>query len=135
MHIHAAMRLALFSFFAAASFLVNPASAGDVENPALSAALNAFDADPNIERQLAELESRGYVRAPVQTIGLGGGCGVAGCDSSFLVAVNFSHERDLPAQILATVTVRAPGFTVVNVRMVQLAPVFAINSAPEAPAQ
>lgn len=127
MRIHALIRFVVLTFLAAAVLTVSSGSAEDLENPALSAALQAFEADPHIGRQLAELESRGYARAPVQTIGLGGGCGVVGCNHSFLVVVNLVDERNFLAQILATVTVRAPGFAVVSVRQMQLVPIIPIN--------
>ncbi len=129
MRIHAAIQCAMLTFFLAAVLGVNPGSAGDADNPALSAALRAFDAEPDFNRELAALESQGYVRGPVQTIALGGFCGVAGCDSSFLVAVTLGRERDLPKRILSSVTVRAPGFTVVSVRRMELVPVVPIKSA------
>jgi hypothetical protein len=87
---------------------------------ALSAALRAFDAEPEFQRELAQWELQGYVRGSAQTIGLGGFCGVAGCDSSFLIAIILSRGQDLPRQLLANVTVSAPGFTVVRIRRMQL---------------
>ena len=134
MRIHATMQCAVLTCFLAAVLGGNSESAGDADNPALSAALRAFEAEPDFERELAEFESQGYVRGPLQTISLGGFCGVAGCDSSFLVAVTLSRGHDLPMRIIANVTVRAPGFTVVSVRRMQLVPVVPINRPLEGPA-
>ena len=131
MRIQATLQCAVLAFFLAAILGGNSGSAGDADNPALSAALRAFEAEPDFNRELADFESQGYVRGPFQTISLGGFCGVAGCDSSFLVAVTLSRGRDLPKRILANVTVRAPGFTVVSIRRMQLVPVVPINRTPE----
>jgi len=131
MRIHATVRCAMPTCFLVAILGVNSGSAADADNPELSAALRAFEAEPDFKRELAEFESQGYVRGPLQTISLGGFCGVAGCDRTFLVAVTLSRGRDFPKRILANVTVRAPGFTVVSVRRMQLVPVVPINRALE----
>jgi len=123
--------LTLFLGLVAIGLGSNSGSASDTGNPALSAALRAFDSEPEFQRELAQLESQGYSRGPVQTIGLGGSCGVAGCDSSFLLAVILSRGQDLPKQLLANVTVRAPGFTVVSIRRMQLVETVGVNNALE----
>lgn len=137
MHTHAANRLTVILFFLAAVLGSVPTSADDTVDSALSAALlRAFNEDLDLKAELARLESQGYIRGPFQTISLGGICGVAGCDSSFLVAIVLSRvdaSRPRLADInssktmLAQVALRAPDFTVVGVRRVQLVPVARIN--------
>jgi hypothetical protein len=134
MRLHVAIQRAAIACFLAAILAGESRSVGGVANPAHSAAQRAFDAEPELKREMAELESQGYVRGTLQTIGLGGVCGVAGCDSSILVAVILSRQGDIPRHILALVTVRAPDFTVVSVRRMELIPVVPINGAIDSPA-
>jgi hypothetical protein len=123
--------IALLVGLVAAGLGSQPVFASEESSALLSAALHAFDTDPELQREIAQWESQGYVRGPVQSIGLGGICGVAGCDSSFLVAVVLSRRRDIPQHVLANVTVRSPHLTVVRIRRVQLSQAERPGELPE----
>lgn len=85
----------------------------------------AYLASADVLQEFERLQAEGFAPGEIEMVNLGGGCGVAGCGSTFLVVRTFTRPGVNPQTpgVPALVTVRhAPGGELGPVRLAEIVP-------------
>ena len=98
--------------------LVVPHSFVFAQNTPYQRALDAFlktqndKTDPVLNAQISELMQAGYKeRGATSAVPLGGGCGVAGCNNTFLVTTEyFTRGANPQSRIVAAIVTNSPSY-------------------------
>ena len=93
--------------------------------------IKSFKENSDISNEIYQYKRQGYYEGDINVVGIGGGCGVAGCSRTVLVIQNLSSSGSNPqtTSVMAEINLSPVG-AVDSIKMVMLTPFGRIRMVP-----
>jgi len=102
-------------------------SADDIDDKVIK----SFNENSDISNEIDQYKRQGYYEGDISIVGIGGGCGVAGCGRTLLVLQSLTSSGSNPRTISVMAEIHLSPFDeVISVKMVMLVPYSRVRAEP-----